>query len=152
MEVNPGRLWACNVNIISCLFMFVHVMQGSQTFTLNISKEVHILNNLTTHLHVYSTLILVNGHIEMQVSKLNIYIFSVQVYNLFVFYFFIFFLLLAFYQITANPLQSYNNPSLRNLCVMCRLFYDVDIKRLKIFLYQYTTFNGKFKTVWFLKK
>ncbi len=68
------------------------------------------MNKLTTHLHVYSTLILVNGHIDMQVSKLNMYIFSVQVYNLFVFYFFIFFLLLAFYQITANPLRLYNKP------------------------------------------
>ncbi len=35
---------------------------------------------------------------------------------------------------------------------MFSVFYDVDIKRLNIFLEQYTTFNGKFKTVWFKKK
>ncbi len=54
-------------------------------------------------MYVYSTLMLVNGHIDLQVSKLNIYIFSVQVCKLFLFYFY--FLLLAFYQLTANPLQ-----------------------------------------------
>ncbi len=37
------------------------------------------LSNLTTHSHVYSSLISVNSHSDIQVNKLNIPFFSVQV-------------------------------------------------------------------------
>ncbi len=42
---------------------------------------VNRLNNITIHSHVYSSLISVNTHIDMQVNKLNISIFSVQVFK-----------------------------------------------------------------------
>ncbi len=47
------------------------------------------INNLITHLHVYSSMSL-NGHIDMQVNKLNISIFSfsVQGFKLFILHFY----------------------------------------------------------------
>ncbi len=84
---------------------------------------------------MFTTLMLANGHTNMQVNKYNIYIISVQVLA-FIWY---------FYDLTFRLLSTPYSPF--TLYQLFKAFYDVDIKTWNVsfvlfaFLYQYGTFK-----------
>ncbi len=80
---------------------------------------------------------LVNGHIDMQVSKLNNYIFSVQVFKLLLFYIFMIELIIRVLS-THYTLYQLTN-------VIFNAFYDVDIKTWNLF-----SFSLLFISIWYV--